>query len=453
MTAGKIERPAPLSRWRLALGLDFHVLVTILFRGWTVLAGASMLFLLPVFLGPVPLGYHYTFASLLALQVFFELGMNQVVTQITSHEIAHLEVHRDGSFTGPTPHLDRLASLARMLRRWYAVAALLFAVVVGPAGVVFFASHPKEVAVPWLGPWLTLTVATAANLYLSPTLAMLEGAGRVGQVARLRLVQSIVGYAVMALVLVGGAGLWASTALAVVAALGTSAWLRRDGEMIRWLRRHPAQTDARVAWREEIFPFQWRIALSWMSGYFIFQLFTPMLFSNQGAIEAGRFGIVLAMFSAVQQIGMGWIYSRSPQMAAHIARGERAPLNRLFLQALRPSTAFTALACACLVTAGWTMSHLGMPLARRLSSPEVIFWLGLTNIVNAFVFAMAVYIRSHKEEPMVAASLTLAGVVLAIAHWASRVSVELTAQCYFWATLLISLPWFFVIFLRYWKRP
>ena len=442
-----------LSRWRQALGLDFDVLVTLLFRGWTVLAGGSLLFLLPVFLGPVQLGYHYTFGSILALQVFFELGLNQVVTQITSHEIAHLEAHADGSFTGRAEGVDRLASLARMLRRWYSIAAVTFAVVVGPAGVAFFALHQKAGGVSWIGPWLTLTAATACNLYLSPVFSMLEGAGRVGEVARLRLFQSIIGYGATAIVLVAGAGLWASTAIAVMAVLASSTWLRRHGLMLRWLRAHPASTRAQVQWRREIFPFQWRIGLSWMSGYFIFQLFTPMLFANQGAVEAGRFGIVLAIFSAIQQVGISWIYSRGPQMAAHISRGERAPLNRLFLQALKPSVVFTALACACVMTAGWTMSHLGLPLARRLSSPEVIFWLGLTNVVNAFVFAMAVYIRSHKEEPMVAASLTLAVVVLAIAHWASRVSVELTAQLYFGATLAISLPWFFAIFLRYWKRP
>lgn len=36
--------------------------------------------------------------------------------------------------------------------------------------------------------------------------------------------------------------------------------------------------DFRVSWKTEIWPLQWRIALSWLSGYFIFQLFTPILF-------------------------------------------------------------------------------------------------------------------------------------------------------------------------------
>lgn len=442
-----------LARWRQALGLDFHVMRTLLFRGWTVIAGGCMLFLLPLFLGPVRLGYHYTFASLLALQVFFELGMNQVITQIAAHEIAHLEARGDGSFIGAPERVDRLASLARLLRRWYAVAGSLFGGVVGLAGVMFFSRSGGQDGVHWLGPWLLLTAATSVNLYLSPVLAMLEGAGKVGEVARMRLAQSILGFAATAVALAAGAGLWASTLTAVVAAGFSAAWIRRRGPMVQWLRARAPATAARVEWRREVFPFQWRIALSWTAGYFIFQLFTPMLFRHQGAVVAGRFGIVLALFSAIQQIGMSWIYSRSPQMAAHIARGERVQLNRLFLRSLKPSVAFMASACAAATVACWAVARLGLPIAQRLSSPEVVFWLALTNVANVFVFAMAVYIRAHKEEPMVAASLTLAAVVLAIVQWASQASVELTAQLYFWASLLISVPWFAAVFARYWKRP
>ena len=378
--------------------------------------------------------------------------MNQVVTQMTAHDIAHLELRPDGSLVGPAEGLDRLASLASKLRRWYGVAALLFIAAVGPAGVAFFVHHPTQADVRWLGPWLLLTVATAGNLYLGPSLAMLEGAGQVGEVARMRLVQSMIGYAVTWLALVGGAQLWASTTLVVVSALYSGWWLHRHGTMLHWLRARRVAPGAHVDWRRDIFPLQWRIAVSWVSGYFIFQLFTPLLFRNQGAVAAGRFGIVLAMFSAIQQIGMSWVYSKGPLMAAHIARGERAALNAVFRRAARPSVVFMVLACSAAVAGGTLMSWAGLPIARRLASPEVLLWIGLTTIVNTFVFAMAVYMRAHKEEPMMPASVALAAAVLPLAWFASRISLELTAQSYFWASLLISLPWFYREFRRYWRR-
>ena len=61
-----------LSHWRTIAGLDFHVLVTLLFRGWSIVAGTATIFLLPLWLSPIEQGYYYTFGSVLALQVFFE---------------------------------------------------------------------------------------------------------------------------------------------------------------------------------------------------------------------------------------------------------------------------------------------------------------------------------------------------------------------------------------------
>lgn len=441
-----------LTRWKQALGLDFHVIVTLLFRGWSVVAGAAMLFLLPLWLSPTQLGYHFTFASLLALQIFFELGMNQVVTQITAHELAHLESKPDGSLTGEASRLDRLSALASLLRRWYLVASSLFFITASLAGMLFFSRDAAASQVTWLGPWLLLCAATAVNLFLSPTLAMLEGAGRVGEVARLRLVQSIAGYSLMAIALAAGTGLWASTLIALSASIVSAVWIRRSALMIHWLRQRMPETKERIDWRRDIFPFQWRIAISWISGYFIFQLFTPLIFVNQGAVEAGRFGLVLAIFNAIQSIGMSWVYSRSPKMAATISRGDRDALRKIFLLAVKPSVAFTALASLFVIVVVWVLGQINFDAVLRLSSVTVIACIGMVTIVNALIFAFAVFMRAHKEEPMTLPSVTLASVTALIAYWASRSSVELTATLYLVATLLISLPWTYKIFQRYWNR-
>lgn len=448
---GEASKPG-LARWRQVLGLDFHVLVTLLFRGWSVLAGAAMLLLLPLWLGPVQLGYHFTFASLLALQIFFELGMNQVVTQITSHELAHLESSPDGSLSGEAYRLDRLASLASLLRRWYLVASSLFFVAASLAGTLFFSHDAAAGHVTWLGPWLLLCAATAVNLFLSPTLAMLEGAGRIGEVARLRLVQSMVGYSLMATALAAGAGLWASTLVALSACIVSAVWIRRGAPMIHWLRSRTPETKERIDWRRDIFPFQWRIAVSWISGYFIFQLFTPLIFVNQGSVEAGRFGLVLAIFNAIQSIGMSWVYSRSPRMAASISRGDGESLRSIFVLAVKPSVSFTALASTLVILGVWALDRAGFDVIQRLSSLAVIACMAVVTVTNALIFAFAVFMRAHKEEPMMLPSVTLAAVTLVIAYWASRHSVELTATLYMAATTLISLPWSYKIFRRYWKR-
>jgi hypothetical protein len=183
--------------WRRRLHFDFHVLQVLLQRGWGIVAGFVTVLLVPLVLGSVEQGYYYTFASLLALQVFFELGFNVVVTQLVGHEAARLQIDENGRVSGDAVSAARMGSLLRLLWRWYLVAALLFASIVSSAGFFFFERQGSLPAREWAGAWLLLVVLTAVNLFFSPRLAVLEGIGRVGQVARMRLLQSIISFVLM----------------------------------------------------------------------------------------------------------------------------------------------------------------------------------------------------------------------------------------------------------------
>ena len=56
-----------LNARRYIFGLDFHILATLLFRGWAVIAGGVTILLLPLYLSPSEQGYYFTFAELLAV--------------------------------------------------------------------------------------------------------------------------------------------------------------------------------------------------------------------------------------------------------------------------------------------------------------------------------------------------------------------------------------------------
>ena len=54
------------------------------------LTGLASVYFIGTFLSPEEQGYYFTFGSVLALQVFFELGLHNVLTQFTAHEKAHI---------------------------------------------------------------------------------------------------------------------------------------------------------------------------------------------------------------------------------------------------------------------------------------------------------------------------------------------------------------------------
>ncbi|HLH79467.1 MAG TPA: hypothetical protein VKV29_04200, partial [Chthonomonas sp.] len=98
--------------WK-ALGIDRAIAYTAINRGWTLISGALSLLLISRFLTPVEQGYYFTFADILALQIFFELGLSTVLVPFASHEFAHLRWTDRGILEGDTTAKSRLASLLR----------------------------------------------------------------------------------------------------------------------------------------------------------------------------------------------------------------------------------------------------------------------------------------------------------------------------------------------------
>jgi hypothetical protein len=433
-------------------GLDFHIFSTLVFRGWNVIAGGVTIILLPLFLNPSDQGYYFTFASVLALQIFFELGLNQILIQLVSHEVANLSEADDGFFEGSEFHLGRLSSLARLMRSWYSVAALLFALIGGGVGIIFFGLKNTAPISHWVGIWVLLVIATAFNLRLSPGLALMEGCGKVGQVARLRLVQSFLGYVSFWAILFAGMGLWSIVAMPIASAICTSYWLKTHGNLMSWLSKHPANQKNQLRWKADIFPLQWRIAVSWMSGYLIFNLFTPIVFMHQGAIEAGRLGMALTIFGAISTVGMSWVNAKAPNFTMLIARQERRTLNNLFISVFIRSTIFIGVASIGIVSVVWYLDQIGVQEVKRIAPANILAILAITTTLNSIIFSMATYMRAHREEPMLMQSVVVGLLASAAIYFGSNNSQFVMVSLYMLVCLFIALPWATWLFSKYWNN-
>ncbi|WP_431288687.1 hypothetical protein [Roseateles chitinivorans] len=427
------------------------MLMTLLFRSWSILAGAATVLVIPFFLSPVEQGYYYTFAGILGLHIFFELGLSQVVIQLVGHDVAHLRI-LGARLEGDEARIDRLASLVQLLRRWYVIAAALFALIGGLAGSAFFHFRGQLPVLEWAPVWIVLALSTAVNLAYMPALALMEGTGQIGHVARLRLLQSAIGYAGLWVVLFSGGRLWAAAVTPLVSAGMTAYWLRHQGGLYHWLRNKSFSAAHRIDWRKEVLPFQWRIAASWISGYFIFYAFTPLIFSHQGAAEAGRFGMAMTIFNSVSAVGMSWVNAKSPTFGMQISRGERRKLNALFLSVFKRSIAFTTLASMTVAVVAFSLANHGLHFMQRVAEPGIIASLAAVCIINCVIFSVATYMRAHREEPMLPVSVASGLATAFIAYVGSMHSVLLMSVGYLVMNLLLALPWSMHLFMRYFRR-
>lgn len=421
-------------------GIDGDIAYTLLLRSWGLVGGALSIILIPHFLSPVEQGYYYTFASILALQIFFELGIGQVVIQIVAHEAAYLRQNENGHYVGSTEALSRIVMLRSLLRRWYLLAALLFATIVCATGLVFFWSGELRWT-NWAPAWVALVVASAFNLFFSGKLAMVEGFALVRDVTRLRLLQSIVGYILLWIGLVAGAGLWVVAFVPAAAAVASGLWLRAGGAVQVFKIHTPHKSTRPIDWARDILPLQWRTAVSWISGYFTLQLFTPLIFQLGGAVEAGKQGLAMTVFSAISAIGISWVNAKAPNFAMLIARGESQELLSLLKSVAWRSLAMTVVLSLLVTLGAAACASLNLPIMARIAPLPVLACLAWVTIVNCVIFTAAIFMRAHREEPMVAMSIVCSGSICVVAWLWSPYGALSMMKGYAAVLTLISLPW------------
>jgi hypothetical protein len=431
------------------LGLDRAIAFTVLARVTQILGSTGTVLLILRFLSPIEQGYYYTLLSLVSLQVIFELGFSFVILQMAAHECAHLTLHGDGRVEGDPVAHARLASILQKTLRWYLVAAAILCVSLLPVGAYFFSRHGHAAApVAWHRPWTLAVFATAFLFLLNPFFSFLEGCGQVWQVGRMRFTQAALGAAMSWGALLAHHGLYSPGMVIIGYAVPGLVFLYSRRHLCLGLLRYPAGERA-VSWRSEVWPFQWKIAVSWTCAYSIGQIFTPMLFAYRGPAEAGQFGLSLSITTYLSTLVLAWMSTKATPFGHMIARGEFERLDQLFFRTLKRSLAlFAVMAVGCdfgLIGVGRFLPHL----AARMVSPAVFSLLLATAVAAFIVQSLSIYCRAHKAEPFLlqstlVATATLFGTMLCANRW----GVYGVALTYFLCTGIFGLSLATAIFQR-----
>ena len=376
-------------------------------RAWMAASGLVTLAVVGRSLSPTEQGYYFTFESLINLRVVAELGLSQVIVQVASHQLARLGWTPDGLLDGDGPARERLAKLLREGLRWYAWVGATLGVLLAAGGHLFFRSgSPTDVA--WALPWLALSAVTAAHFLVLPLMALLEGLGQVAQVMRLRLLDALVSYVLLWFALKHGAGLWALPFFYLSSLIIQASWLTvRRRHVLReiWRAHERSYEDF---WRREVLPFQWRLGVSWLSGYLVFHLLTPLVFLLAGPVDAGRIGMSLVAAQGVLTIGISVMRANAPTLGRLIAAQDWPHLGRVWRRTLQQTLAITALGSVMIPLLGLALEAYLPAFAQRVLPSQLLAVLAVATVINGATQATAVYLRAYREEPLMWASVGVA---------------------------------------------
>jgi O-antigen/teichoic acid export membrane protein len=424
--------------------IDRAVAFALFARAWQGVAGPVTLVLVAQHMSAEMQGYYYTFASVVALQSFIELGFSVIVLGVASHEWAKLRLE-DGRILGTPEARSRLISLGRLVFKWYAAASALFLLVVGTAGYFFFAL--KQTTVAWEAPWCALVVLSALLFWAMPFNTLLEGCNQVATLNYFRLTQAIASSLGLWLALAMGAGLWAAVVAAAISLLRDLYLLlvRYRGFFEPFTRR---PESARIDWQKEIWPRQWRLAASGLFAYFAFSLFVPVLFHYHGPVVAGQMGMTWALVTALQGIAMAWLQPKVPVFGMLIAQREYAALDRLFFRTSAITLLIMSVAAAALWAVVLWLSLTEHELRQRILAPLPTGLFFVAAVIVQVSVCLSAYLRAHNQEPLMPFSIFFgASVGLLVWLLGSRFAATGAAAGYLIA-VTVAVAWQFRIWAR-----
>jgi len=416
--------------------VDQAVFYAIAARIWQFVAGPVTMLMIAFYFTAEVQGYFYTFASLLALQSFFDLGLSTVIIYVASHEWSGLKLSDTGEIDGDETSIARLTNMVQWISKFYRIASILFIVFVGLAGLYFFSQKPS-VGVEWQSPWFLLVLLTGFSLWALSQIAVLEGCNQIATVNRYRVVQAITGNLVVWACIYFGAELWTAVAIAAVKLFWEFYLIY--GRFRRFFQslRSKAKTSS-LSWKEEIWPLQWRAAVQGVLMYFSFSLFTPVMFHYHGPESAGQMGMTWTILAALQAIAIAWVQTRTPQFGMLIAKSDYNELDRVFFRVMKVSVSVILIGA---VVIGAGVLFLNLPnlidaetmknfpeivskimsrLSERMLAPLPTAFFLIAIVLQHIARCRGIYVRAHKKDPFLPVSVAFhisTGLAVWLAGW------------------------------------
>jgi hypothetical protein len=408
----------------------------VLARGWSTIAAAITIALILKYMSPTQQGYYAVINPLVNVQIIFELGFSFVILQTASHECASLRIGRDGTISGPDREFGRLASILQKALKWYSCAAVVLLVVLLAGGRTFFrdvSSHTVE-QVAWRGPWILAAVAASLTFQVDPIFSFLEGCGFVPYVARARLTQFVTGSLLAITALLLRHGLYAPGLMLLGQALAGGVAIFRQRKLLLVVLRHKPG-EHRTSFSTDIWPLQWRMAISWVSGYLTVPLFAPILAHTAmwGPVEAGKMGVSISVAAKIGDVAMAWMSTKSAPFGRLVALKQFATLDRVFFRSLLQSMLLGIAGASVVWSATVALAKFGGRWAHygdRFLSPLGLALILFGFVANTAVSGMAIYLRAHKQEKFmwnsVAGALYTLPVAYLLAHKMGGLGIAMT---------------------------
>ena len=183
-----------------------------------------------------------------------------------------------------------------------------------------------------------------------------------------------------------------------------------------------------------------------MSGYFIFQLFNPILFATEGPVIAGQMGMTMAIIQGINTIASAWLRTKVPTFSVMIAQKRFMELNLFFSTTLRQALLSLFVGSALLLMTLFFLSYQKVNIMNRFLPFIPVYFLLGSSFLQMILDAMATYLRCHKKEPFLLLSIFIGLLTSLTIYIVSKPYGVIGVTSAYFIILLFATLWGYKIF-------
>jgi hypothetical protein len=433
-----------LRRIQQNLLIDRPLFYALAARIWQAISGPITIYLILNVLSASETGVYYSLGAIVGIQVFFDLGLSNVLISQVGNAVSSSAASQPGSeralqATASVADSPRLSELIRVSERWFLGASGLFAITSLALGLVSL--RDVDIAFDWKPVLVALVLLNAISFAFTASQAILEGAGKREVIYRFRFYQAVTGSLTVWLALSSGFKLWSLVAAASIQ-MFWSAYLRFRHEANFFAQfRNASSPSTDFSWMRDVVPVQWRQAVMSIAFFLATQFLILIVLRYDSEIEAGRLGMTLSIVTAIQMFALAWIHTNFSTAAIQHGAGNREQVGTHWRRLAIVSMSILAFSLASFIVALAMLPFLKLGYEARFIAPWQLAIFAMGCLANHLISTQALYVLSQCARPLTVAS-SIGFLSTAIAVWIGGANFGVTGlvSAYAIAMTCICLP-------------
>jgi hypothetical protein len=378
------------------------------------------------------------------MSVLANLGFSTIILQFAAHESAFLKFSSNGYIEGEEIHLQRLFGFFQYILKRTTFLVLISFPVLFVVGFFILSSDKSTRLDVWLAPWIIYIIFSGLNFLLAMLTSFFEGCGFISVIQKQRSICTVINWGIIIGCLFLEMNLYALALGMMFSSVlqGIQLWINFKKFIVQFIEK----LKVKIHWNKEISPLLLKYAFSFIGGFLLFQLFTPIAFKFYGPAFAGQVGISITLATSIFQIANIWIYVIMPKMNM-LAEGKKIEeLFSIFRKNFIFSLATFVFMSLCVII---LLLILPDKYSSRFLPLSVSLILLFSWLLQLIINHLAVLSRSFKVEKFVAPYLVMGIYATMVTFVISIYFPEKYFFAGFFSSYIFGIPWFIHIYLKH----